>query len=179
MRVLVALFGIAAGVWLWLGSGWRWDVTPKELVEGKPPIGLRSWVGRYVRLRSTEPSLELATVPEAHNTTCLSRVGGSDGRTGSVWVRYSVAGGPVLFDPRSSFSGRMVGTGAHGATGGLILDTTRGRMNSTSIIALLIAVWGSVLICSNIALWLRQSRVPTATAAKPPARPPAAGADGR
>ena len=51
VRVLVSLFGIGAGVWLWLGSGWAWSVTPKRLVEGKPPVGLRTWEGRYVRLR--------------------------------------------------------------------------------------------------------------------------------
>ncbi len=159
-RMLVALFGIGAGVWLWLGSGWAWSVAPDELLHGKPPVGLKTWVGRYVRVRG-----------DALRTRSSGLVKGA-----TIWVRrpgdFENSIEIKVYDKatalaRSAWRGRVV------VWKGRAVDTTLGRMNSTSIIALLIAVWGSVLICANIVLWLRRSCVPTATAAKPPAQPPA------
>ncbi len=161
VRVLVALFGIGAGVWLWLGSGWAWSVTPGELVEGKPPVGLRTWEGRFVRV-----------VGEAFDKEPSGLANGA-----AIWVRNP---GDFDHDIEIKVHDRSAALASSGWRGrvvvwkGRAVDTTLGRINSTSIIALLIAVWGAVLICANIALWLRRSFVPTATAAKPPAGPPPA-----
>jgi hypothetical protein len=157
----VSLFGIGAGVWLWLGSGWAWSVAPDELLHGKPPIGLKTWVGRYVRLRG-----------DPLRTRSSGLVKGP-----TIWVRRpGDFENPIeikVYDraaalARSGWRGRVV------VWKGVAVDATSGRMNLTSAAAALIALWGAILIYFNIVLWLRRSRVPTATAAKPPAQPPAA-----
>ena len=170
VRVLVSLFGIAAGVWLWLGSGWAWHVTPKQLVEGKPPIGLRTWEGRYVSLRAGK-------VADPEGGSAPGHFVATDPDDPTVWI--AVKGErPAKQQAAARIAGRVsTETLTKGKTpiGDMVtLDATRGRMNLTSAAAVLIALWGAVLIYFNVAFWLRRSRVPTATAAPPPARPPAA-----
>ncbi len=57
-KLVISAVGIAAAVWIWLGSGWRWDVTPHDLADGRPPLALGSWVGRYARLVDHEDEAE-------------------------------------------------------------------------------------------------------------------------
>jgi len=51
LRVAACAVGLLAAAYLWLGWGWRWDVTPGDVVSGKPSIPFPGgWVGRYVRV---------------------------------------------------------------------------------------------------------------------------------
>jgi len=174
-RVLVALFGIAAGVWLWLGSGWRWDVTPSDLTKDRPPVGLRTWVGRYVRLRGLRKAEEddgFFYHDKEAGTALFPRIDAEDPKV-IVWVKTPLrASRPEARDRPEALRGRIKREMSEGKMWGLVVDTAEGRFSTTSIIAVLVALWGAALICFNVALWARRSRIPTATAAKPPARPP-------
>lgn len=153
MRVLVALFGIAVGLWLWLGSAWRWDVKPKDLLKGRPPVVLRTWVGRYVRLIEARPAGSWAGVGPDGKSIVGMRVG-EDGST--VLIRLAE-------DERAS--GRVARMKINEDPHSLVVDTTRGRINVTSAVAILIALWGAALISFNIALWRRHSHETVSAAA--------------
>ena len=60
LRVSACAVGLLAAGYLWLGWGWRWDVTPGATVSGRPPIPFPGgWVGRYVRVRGRTVSKTL------------------------------------------------------------------------------------------------------------------------
>ena len=180
VRVLVSLVGIAAGGWLWLGSGWRWDVTPSDLTKDSPPVGLRTWVGRYVRLRGLRKAEDddgFFYHDKEAGTALFPRIDAEDPKA-IVWVRTPLrASRPEVRDRPEALRGRIRREMSEGKMWGLVVDTAEGRFTATSIIAVLVALWGAALICFNIALWARRSRAPTSTAAQPPAGPPEASED--
>lgn len=57
LRVAACAAGLLAAAYLWLGWGWRWDVTPERIVGGRPPIPFPGgWVGRHVRVHGRAAS---------------------------------------------------------------------------------------------------------------------------
>ncbi|MHC4506730.1 MAG: hypothetical protein ACYTFI_25860, partial [Planctomycetota bacterium] len=57
LRVAACAAALLAAAYLWLGWGWRWDVTPEGLAHSSPSIPFPGgWVGRYVRVRGRTAS---------------------------------------------------------------------------------------------------------------------------
>jgi hypothetical protein len=147
VRVAVSAAGIAVASWLWLGSGYRWDVTPKELLESRPPLGLRSgWADRYVRLHGTFRRLGL------HGPDLDAMADAAD-PSASVFIRVPRGGASPEDGRGAALTGRVVPEG-----NAPVLDTTRGRWNATSVIAVVVGLWGVALLCAHVSGWRRAAR---------------------
>ena len=148
-KLVVSAAGIALATWIWLGSGWRWEVTPRDLAEGRPPVALGSWAGRYVRLvgarDSGPPSVE---DPESGSVFH----GYVDGEGGTVLVKRA-ADAPA---PEGPISGRAVSLSAGDAPASMVVDTTRGRWDSRAVLAIVVILWGLAHGVANVYLWRRR-----------------------
>ena len=146
-KLAVSAVGIGVAVWFWLGSGWRWDVTPRDLAEGRPPAGLGSWAGRYVRLVGARASERPPVDVPAKGVVYVGYMGG-DGE--AVLVRRAPGG-------KERLSGRVVRTSFGEGPARMIVDATEGRVNSRAALAVVILLWGIAHAAANVYVWRRRS----------------------
>ena len=148
-KVIVSAFGIAIGVWVWLGSAWRWDVTPRDLAETRPPVALGAWPGRYVRLVGARESGRPAVEDAASGSVFLAYVG-EEGRSTIVKRAAGAAA------PEGPVSGRVAALRTGEGAAGVVVDATRGRWDARAAMAVVIVLWGLAHAGANLYLWRRR-----------------------
>jgi hypothetical protein len=149
-RVPIGVIGVLLSTWLWVGDSWRFDVTPKEIVEGSPGWGWKGgWVGRYVRLHGRATPSQAACVCAPMEVA----VAGSDG----TQMLVNISAGGFGAEKRTHFDGRAVRDDAGGRCT-LAVDTTRGRWTGKSVIAVFVFLWGVGIIVSSVWLWKKRRR---------------------
>ena len=146
-KLVISAVGIAVAVWVWLGSGWRWDVTPGDLEGGKPPMGLRAWPGRYVRLIEARDS-GLPPVEHPDDASAFHAYADAGGRTVLVKLATGTA-------PTGQPTGRVMSlsTGDDKRT---VIDATRGRLDARAVMAVVIVLWGLAHAAANVWVWRRR-----------------------
>ncbi len=144
-KLIVSAVGIAAAVWIWLGSGWRWDATAGDLTGGRPPAALGSWVGRYVRLTGVRVT---ASAPSARpgSDAIHARCVGEDGAEVVVKRRAGEEG----------FTGRVIHVKFDDDPPRLVVDATRGRLNGRAVAAIVVLLWGLAHAGANVRVWRRR-----------------------
>jgi hypothetical protein len=144
-KFIVSAVGIAVAAWIWLGSAWRWDVTARDLIEGRPPAALGSWVGRYVRLTGARVT---ASAPSTRpgSGAVLARCVGEDGTEILVKRRPGDEG----------FTGRVIYVKFDDDPPRLVVDATRGRWNGRAGIAVVVVLWGLAHAAANFHVWRKR-----------------------
>jgi len=145
-KLVISVVGIAVAAWVWLGSGWRWDVTPGDLAEGKPPAGLSAWPGRYVRLVGARDS---GRPPVEHpgGKGAFHAYADAEGR--SVLVRLATDGASRAGSP----TGRVMGLFSDEKDRRAVVDTMRDRLDARAVMAVVIVLWGLAHAGANIWVW--------------------------
>ena len=149
-KLVISAVGIAVAVWVWFGSGWRWDVTPRDLAEGQPPLAIGSWLGRYVRLVGARDSGR-QPVESPKSPSAFYAYADTEGRT--VLVRRA-ADDPARSGP---VSGRVMSLSLNKADERSVIDATRGRWNGRAVMAIVIVLWGLAHAGANVYVWRRKS----------------------
>jgi hypothetical protein len=159
-RVALASVGVLLSSWLWVGESWRFDVTPRELLEGSPGWGWKGgWAGRYVRLPH-EPSHRIVDRVSESTITGVYCATFSPARGNTrVWTRAPMW---VLLeeDAAQGFSGRVDHSTVAGEPA-VVVDTTRGRWTGKSVVALLIGLWGVGIAASSVWVWQKRRKLTT------------------
>jgi len=148
-KLVVSAVGISVAAWIWLGSAWRWDVTPGDLAKGSPPLALRSWPGRYVRLVGARDSGLAPIAPAKSDSKFFAYTG--DGGDAVLVKRATDAPAPA-----GPLSGRVMGLAAEDTAKTVVVDSTRGRWNASAVMAVVIVLWGLAHAWANIHVWRRR-----------------------
>jgi len=148
-KLVISAVGIAVAVWVWLGSGWRWDVTPGDLAEGRPPMGLRAWPGRYVRLVDARDS-GLPPVEHQGGEGAFHAYADAEGR--KILVKFATDGAPRAGSP----TGRVMSLFMDEKDRRTVVDATRGRLDARAVMALVIVLWGLAHAGANVWVWRRR-----------------------
>ena len=148
-KLVMSAVGIAVAAWVWLGFGWRWDVTPGDLAEGRPPMGLHAWPGRYVRLVDARdsglPPVELPGGKGAFHAYV-------DTEDHTVLVKFATSGAPRAGPP----TGRVMSLFMNEADERTVVDATRGRLDARAVMAVVIILWGLAHAGANVWFWRRR-----------------------
>ena len=148
-KIVISAVGIAVAAWVWLGAGWRWDVTPVDLEGGRPPVGLRAWPGRYVRLVDARDSGR-PPVEHPDGTSAFHAYADAEGRT--VLVKLATGGPP----PAGSPTGRVMSLFSDEKDRRAVVDTMRGRLDARAVMAVVIVLWGLAHAGANVWVWRRR-----------------------
>ncbi len=160
VRMVMAAVGLVLSAWLWVGESWRFDVTPKELLEGSPGWGWKGrWVGRYVSIRGAMKLLDGDDVvvavadlgdPNVVVHVILRSPGPSASKTVDIPSSLSYSDATV-----DDLAGRV--EYQHIAPRrSIVVDGRRGRWTTKSVIAVVVFLWGAGIIVSSVWVWKRK-----------------------
>ncbi len=93
---------VGAAIWLWLSYSYAWDVGPRELVGGKPPLWLGAWEGKYVRITGDVRPGRVPLPRDPHRLSIDVEIEVASGRrlpSGATWKSWDVLPGTLLHDP--------------------------------------------------------------------------------
>lgn len=156
-RIAAGVVGVLLSVWLWVGESWRFDVTPRELVEGPPGWGWRGgWVGKYVRL-----SGKAHLADPVHGATTVTVSDLTDPGASVPVVAKAEHYAPLLYmvhevAPPHHLTGRVLRQGSRDEPAALAVDATRGRWTGKSVLAVFVFLWGAGIIVSSTWVWRKR-----------------------
>jgi hypothetical protein len=144
-----------------------WNVTPRELVEGRQPcFGPGTWEGSYVRLHCV-PTSDTAHNYEDAETVYLEVL---EPPEDDPWILVKL---PKSAMPQPAWeaiiAGRIVFENRLGfGSDELIVDATRGRFHAASIAGLVVGAMGAFVFTVALKHWLGERRAHAASAEDAP-----------